>query len=117
MGKLPVEPRLVSFSMREGCGVLARYSVAMVTEAEPSDSGGISTMTVANYRIYEIDPANHVTDDYSVVCRSDTAALAMASNGADNRAAAVDVWEGDRHVVRLDPVTPWNRLRRQWTSS
>jgi hypothetical protein len=97
--------------------VLARYSVAMVTEAEPSDSGGISTMTVANYRIYEIDPANHVTDDYSVVCRSDTAALAMASNGADNRAAAVDVWEGDRHVVRLDPVTPWNRLRRQWTSS
>jgi hypothetical protein len=39
MGKLPVEPRLVSFSMREGCGVLARYSVARVTEAEPILAG------------------------------------------------------------------------------
>jgi hypothetical protein len=72
-------------------------------------------MTLANYRIYEIDATNRVMDDYSVMCRSDTAALAMASNGAESRAAAVDVWEGDRHVARLDPVTPWDRLRRQWT--
>jgi hypothetical protein len=74
-------------------------------------------MTVAHYRIYEVDPADKVMDDYSVICRSDTAALAMASNGADTRAAAVDVWEGERHVARLDPVTPWHRLRRQWTSN
>jgi hypothetical protein len=32
-----------------------------------------------------------------------------------NRAAAVDVWESERHVARFDPVTPWQRLRRQWT--
>jgi hypothetical protein len=71
-------------------------------------------MTVAHYRIYEPDPANQIMDGYSIMCRSDTAALAMASNGAENRAAAVDVWESERHVARLDPVTPWHRLRRQW---
>jgi hypothetical protein len=73
------------------------------------------SMTVAHYRVYELDHADHILDGYSVMCRSDTAALAMASKGAENRAAAVGVWENRRHVGRLDPVTPWERLRRQWT--
>ena len=72
-------------------------------------------MTVMQYRIYELNSADRVVDDYSVMCRSDAAALAMASKGAENRAAAVEVWERTRHVARLDPVTPWELLRRQWT--
>ena len=72
-------------------------------------------MTVMYYRIYKLDSADCVVDGYSVMCRSDAAALAMASKGADNRAAAVEVWESTRHVARLDPVTPWELLRRQWT--
>ena len=71
-------------------------------------------MTVGQYRIYELDPAGQIVDRYAVVCRSDTAALAMASNGAENQAAAVEVWEGSRRVARLDPVTPWERLRCHW---
>jgi hypothetical protein len=71
-------------------------------------------MTVAHYRINELDAADRVVDGYSVMCRSDTAALAMASKGAENRAAAVEVWEDTRHVARLDPVSPWHRLRSQW---
>ena len=58
-------------------------------------------MTVAHYRINELDAADRVVDGYSVMCRSDTAALAMASKGAENRAAAVEVWEDTRHVARL----------------
>ena len=58
-------------------------------------------MTVMQYRIYELDPADRVVDDYSVMCRSDAAALAMASKGSENRAAAVEVWERTRHVARL----------------
>ena len=53
-------------------------------------------------------------DGYSVMCRSDAAPLAMANKGAEDRAAAVEVWENTRHVARLDPVTPWRRLRSQW---
>jgi hypothetical protein len=70
-------------------------------------------MTMASYRIYELNPADQVMDGYSVICRSDSAALTMASNGADDSAAAVEVWQSERHVARLDPVTPWQRLRRE----
>jgi hypothetical protein len=35
-------------------------------------------MTVAHYRIYELGLADHVVEGYSVMCQSDTAALAMA---------------------------------------
>jgi hypothetical protein len=71
-------------------------------------------MTVAHYRINELDATDRVVDGYSVMCRSDTAALAMASKGAEGRAAAVEVWENTRQVARLDPVSPWHRLRSQW---
>jgi hypothetical protein len=67
-------------------------------------------MTAGFYRIYELDSADRVMDGYSVVCRSDSAALAMACSCAENRAAAVEVWESGRRVARLDctitPLTP-----------
>jgi hypothetical protein len=72
-------------------------------------------MSLSHYRIYELDPADHVVDGYSVMCRSDTAALAMASKCAAQAAATVQVWENRRRVARLGPDTPWGRLRRQWT--
>ncbi len=68
-------------------------------------------MAVAHYRINELDAADRVVDSYSVMCRSDAAALAMACKGAESR--AVEVWENTRHVARLDPVSPWHRRRRQ----
>src|SRR4051812_24083105 len=74
-------------------------------------------MTMARYCIYELDSADLIVNGYSVMCRSDAAALAMAS-GAGNRAAAVaavEVWESRRCVARLDPVTPWDRFRSQWS--
>ncbi len=73
-------------------------------------------MAIAQYRIHEFEAADHVVDSYSVMCRSDTAALAAASKGAEtDSVAAVEVWEGSRRIARLDPVTPWNRLRSRWT--
>jgi hypothetical protein len=79
-----------------------------------SAGGDNQGIIVGHYRIYELDPANHILDGYSVVCRSDTAALAMASKGAENHAAAVEVWESSRRVARLDPVTPWEGFRNRW---
>jgi hypothetical protein len=38
-------------------------------------------MTLAHYRIFELDSADRLMDGYSVMCRSDAAALAMACNG------------------------------------
>ena len=59
-------------------------------------------------------PPTAIVDGYSVMCRSDTAALAMAGKVAENQLAMVEVWENTRHVARLDPVSPWHRLRSQW---
>jgi hypothetical protein len=73
-------------------------------------------MTMAHCRINELDAADRVLDGYSVICRSDAAALAMASKGAENRADAVEVWENTRHVARPDPPSPWHRLRSQWAA-
>jgi hypothetical protein len=72
-------------------------------------------MTLAHYRIFELDSADRLMDGYSVMCRSDTAALAMACHGAAGRAAAVEVWESGRRIAHLGSMTPWHRLRRQWT--
>jgi hypothetical protein len=72
-------------------------------------------MAFAHYRVYELDPADHIVDGYSVICRSDSAALAMASKEAEARAAAVEVWQSGRRVARRDPVTAGHRLRSRWT--
>jgi len=70
-------------------------------------------MSMNRYRVVEFDPRNHVVDDYMVICRSDASAMAMARACA--HVASVEVWEGERHVARVDPATPWDRLRHQWT--
>jgi hypothetical protein len=72
-------------------------------------------LTLAHYRIFELDSADRLMDGYSVMCRSDAAALAIACNGAADRAAAAEVWESGRRIAYLDPMTPWHRLGRQWT--
>ncbi len=58
-------------------------------------------MAVAHYRIYELDPADHILAGYSVMCRSDAAALVAARRLGDKRATAVEVWESGRCVAHL----------------
>jgi hypothetical protein len=60
-------------------------------------------MPVAHYRINELDAADRIVDGYSVMCRSDAAALAMA-----------EVWENTRHVARLEmaAVVSWDGASR-----
>jgi hypothetical protein len=61
---------------------------------------------MALYRIYRLDPADHITDAYPVECRSDNVALNIAPR-VWQWAASVEVWEGSRRVARLAP----DRLR------
>ena len=58
-------------------------------------------MAMAHYRIYEVDSAGHILAGYSVMCRSDPAALAAARNLGEKHAAAVEVWESARCVAHL----------------
>ena len=58
-------------------------------------------MTMVRYRVYELDPADRIVDDFTVICRSDASALAMARACA--HVASVEVWAGERQVARVDP--------------
>lgn len=77
-------------------------------------------MAMGHYRIYELDSADHIVNDYSLVCRSDAAAMAAACKITES-AAVVEVWESARCVAHLSVAQvaddPWDRLRREWVGS
>jgi hypothetical protein len=50
---------------------------------------------MAEYRLYQLDAADHIVAGYSVHCISDHAALAAARRLAE-RATAVEVWQKTR---------------------
>ena len=56
--------------------------------ASRKETGFVIKFKAPHYRIYELKADDSFMDGYSVICRSDTAALAMACEGAAGRAAA-----------------------------
>ena len=50
---------------------------------------------MAEYRLYQLDAADHFVAGYSVHCVSDRAAMAAARRLAE-RAPAVEVWQNTR---------------------
>jgi hypothetical protein len=57
-------------------------------------------MAMGHYRIYELDSVDQILDEYSVVCRSDVAAI-VAVCQLEERAAAVEVWARAHCIARL----------------
>ena len=55
-------------------------------------------MAMGHYRIYELDSADHIVNDYSVVCRSDAAAMAVACKITESAAESKC---GRAHVASL----------------
>jgi hypothetical protein len=60
-------------------------------------------MAMVHYRIYELDSVDRILDGYSVLCRSDAAAIVAACQ-LEERAAAVEVWDRARRVAHLTPA-------------
>jgi hypothetical protein len=70
---------------------------------------------MSHYRIYQLDPSDHITAGYSVECGADTEALRAAARLLQlSPAAAVEVWQGKGRISRLLAGGPWVRLRRRW---
>ncbi|MFZ0019713.1 MAG: hypothetical protein WAL10_20495 [Acetobacteraceae bacterium] len=55
---------------------------------------------MAIYRIYQLDPSDHILASHSFECHSDAAATQAALRLID-WTAAVEVWASNRRVVRL----------------
>jgi hypothetical protein len=73
---------------------------------------------MGHYRIYQIDPSDHITAGFSVECGSDAAAMRAARTLLE-RSDGVEVWKGDHCVAHLSPETQqlWGRLRDGWMAS
>jgi hypothetical protein len=57
-------------------------------------------LAMVHYRIYELDSVDQILDEFSVVCRSDAAAIVAACQ-LEERAAAVEVWARSHCIARL----------------
>jgi len=62
---------------------------------------------MGHYRIYQLDPSNHIAAGFSVECGSDAARTLL------ERSDGVEVWKGDHRVAHLSPEARhlWGRLR------
>ena len=57
---------------------------------------------MAHYRLYQLDPKNHIVGPPDVIeCASDQEAVTLAEQ--DLNGLAVEVWDGARKVIRLEP--------------
>ena len=67
---------------------------------------------MGHYRIYELDPSDHITAGYSVECGSDAAAMRAARTLLE-RSAGVEVWKSKHCIAHLSPEARllWDQLR------
>jgi len=70
---------------------------------------------MGHYRIYQLDPSNHIAAGFSVECGSDAAAVRAARTLLE-RSDGVEVWKGDHRVAHLSPEVRhlWGQLRKGW---
>jgi hypothetical protein len=73
---------------------------------------------MGHYRIYQLDPSDHITAGFSVECGSDAAALRAARTLLE-RSAGVEVWKSANRLAHLSPEARllWERRRKEWMAS
>ena len=70
---------------------------------------------MGHYRIYQLDPSDHITAGFSVECGSDAAAMHAARTLLE-RSAGVEVWKSNNCIAHLSPEARllWDQLRKEW---
>jgi hypothetical protein len=73
---------------------------------------------MGHYRIYQLDPSDHITAGFSVECESDAEAMRAARTLLE-RSDGVEVWKGDHCVTHLSPEARllWDQQRKEWMAS
>lgn len=68
-----------------------------------------------HYRIYQLDPSDHITAGFSIECESDDAATRAARTLLE-RSAGVEVWKNTNCIAHLSPEARqlWNQARKEW---
>jgi hypothetical protein len=71
-----------------------------------------------HYRVYQLDPSDHITAGFSVECESDAAALRAARTLLE-RSAGVEVWKSTNCIAHLSPDARllWDQMPEEWMVS
>ena len=72
---------------------------------------------MGHYRIYQLDPSDHVTAGFSVECGSDAAALRAARALLElEQSAGVEVWQNANRLAHLslEAQPLWDQRREEW---
>ena len=73
---------------------------------------------MGHYRIYQLDPSDHITAGFSVECGSDAVAMRAARTLLE-RSAGVEVWKSNNCIAHLSAQARqlWDQLREDWMAS
>ena len=73
---------------------------------------------MGHYRIYQLDPSDHITAGFSVECGSDAAAMRAARTLLE-RSAGVEVWKSANCLAHLSSEARllWDQVRKEWMAS
>jgi hypothetical protein len=73
---------------------------------------------MGHYRIYQLDPSDHITAGFSVDYGSDAAALRTARTLLE-RSTGVEVWKSDKRLAHLSPESRrlWDQWRKGWLAA
>ncbi len=72
---------------------------------------------MGHYRIYQLDPSDHITAGFSVECGSDAAAMRAARTLLE-RSVGVEVSKSANRLAHLSPEARllWDQRRDEWLS-
>jgi hypothetical protein len=73
---------------------------------------------MGHYRIYQLDPSDHITAGFSVECGSDAAAMRAARTLLE-RSDGVEVWKSTNCIAHLSREARllWDKQRKAWMAS
>jgi hypothetical protein len=71
---------------------------------------------IGHYRIYQLDPSDHITAGFSVECGSGAAAMRAARRLLE-RSARAEIWKSANCIAHLSREARllWDQQRKEWT--
>ena len=90
-------------AMRACCrqaGTLLHVGAPTSSFSSGTEAAAERFQAMGHYRIYQLDPSDHITAGFSVECGSDTAAMRAARTLLE-RSAGVEVWKSANRLAHL----------------
>jgi hypothetical protein len=113
----PAASKALRFAIADrDAGPLLHVRAPTLSFSSGNQGCGRTFPSMGHYRIYQLDPSDHITAGFSVECGSDAAAMRAARTLLE-RSAGVEVWKSSNCLAHLSPAgRGWAALRNPWSA-